>query len=100
MAAQLLGDRLHLAGRDALHVHLGQRRHQRLLGTLVALGELGRKPSVAILRHAQLELAHAGHEGAGATAGAVAKPRDRALALLGPQRVGATTYIRSASATA
>ena len=35
MAAQLLGDRLHLSGRDALHVHLGQRRDQRLLGALI-----------------------------------------------------------------
>lgn len=64
MAAQLLGDRLDLAGRDALHVHLGQGRHQRLLGTLVTLEQLGREPPVAVLRHPQLELADPGDEGA------------------------------------
>ena len=87
MAAQLLGDRLDLAGRDALHVHLGQRRHQRLLGALVALEELGREPAVAVLRHAQLELADPGDERAGIVAGAVAQPGGGALALFGPERV-------------
>ena len=88
MAAQLLGDRLDLAGRNALHVHLGQRRHQRLFGALIALEELGREPAVPILRHAQLELANPGDERAGVVAGAVAEPGGRALALLGPERVG------------
>src|SRR3546814_2670315 len=37
MAAQLFGDRLDLARRNALDIHLGQRRHQRLLRPLVAL---------------------------------------------------------------
>ena len=88
MAAQLLGDRLDLAGRDALHVHLGQRRHQRLLGALIALEELGREPSVAILRHPQLELAHPGDERAGVIAGAVAEPGGGPLALPSAERVG------------
>jgi hypothetical protein len=87
VTAELLGDRLDLAGRDALHVHLGQRRNERLLGALVALEKLGREPPVAVLRHAQLELADAGDEGAGVVAGAVAEPGCGALALLGPERV-------------
>ena len=50
VAAQLLGDRLDLAGRDALHIHLRQRRHQRLLGALVAprikvRGSVEKRPS-------------------------------------------------------
>ena len=48
MTAQLLGDRLDLPGRDPLHVHLGQRRHQRLLRALVALEQFRRS-----LRRAQ-----------------------------------------------
>ena len=88
MAAQLLGDRLHLPGRDALHVHLGQARHQRLLGALVALEQLGREAAVAILRHAQLELADPGDQGARVVAGAVAEPGGAALALRGAERVG------------
>ena len=87
MAAQLLGDRLHLSGRDALHVHLGQRRDQRLLGALIAFEQFGREPAVAILRHAQLELADAGDEGARVIAGSVAEPSARALALPGCERV-------------
>ena len=88
MAAELLGDRLDLTGRDALYVHLGKLRHQGLFGALVAFEEFGRKSSVAILRHPQLELAHPGDERAGVVAGAVAEPGGRALALLGPERVG------------
>jgi hypothetical protein len=52
VAAQLLGDRLHLPGRDALDVHLGQHRHQRLLRALIALEQLGREAALPILRHA------------------------------------------------
>src|SRR5208282_1622598 len=88
MAAQLLGDRLDLASRNALHIHLGQRRHQRLLGSLVALEKLGREPAVSVLRHAQLELANPGDERAGVVAGAIAEPSAGALALLSPERVG------------
>ena len=88
MAAQLLGDGLDLPGRDALHVHLGERRHERLLGALVAFEQLGREAAVAVLRHPQLELADTGDERARVVAGAVAEPGLRALALLGPERVG------------
>ena len=87
MAAQLLGDRLDLAGRNALHVHLGQRRHERLLGALIALKELSREPPIPVLRHAQLELANPRDERAGVVAGAVADPGGRALALPGAQRI-------------
>jgi hypothetical protein len=79
MAAQLLGDRLDLAGRDALHVHLGQRRHQGLFRALVAFEQFDREPTIPILRHAELELAHPGDEGAAIVPGAVA--------LFGPDRV-------------
>jgi hypothetical protein len=50
--AAFLGDRLDLAGRHDLHVHLGQRRHQRLLGALVALEEFSGEAAVTVLRHA------------------------------------------------
>ena len=88
MAAELLGDRLDLAGRHALHVHLGQRRHQRLLRALVALEQLGREAAVAVLRHPQLQLADPGDQRAVVVAAAVAEPRRRPLALLGAQRLG------------
>ena len=78
------GDGLHLPGRDPLHIHLGQRCHQRLLGALVAFEELGRKPSVAVLRHPQFELADAGHKSAGVMARAVAEPRGRAFPFSAP----------------
>ena len=88
MPAQLLGDRLHLPGRDALDVHLGQGRHQRLLGALVALEQLGREAPVPVLRHPQLELADPGDQGAAVVARAVAEPAGAALALGGAERVG------------
>src|SRR5437899_2152889 len=42
-------------GRHALHVHLRQGADQRLLRTLIALEQLGRKTPVAILRHPKLQ---------------------------------------------
>jgi hypothetical protein len=77
-----------LAGRDALHVHLGQRRRQGLFGALVAFEQLGREQSIAILRHSKLELAHPGDEGAGVIAGAVAEPSGPPIAFFGAKRVG------------
>ena len=88
VAAQLLGDRLHLPCRDPLHIHLRQGRHQRLLGALITFEKLGREAAVAILRHAQFELADTGDESARVIAGAVAEPGSRARALLGPERIG------------
>ncbi len=86
MAAQRLGHRLDLAGRHALHVHLGQRADQRLLRTLVALEQLGRKAPGAILRHPQLQRPHPGHPGARIIAAAIGQPRLGALPFLGPDR--------------
>ncbi len=88
MAAQLLGDRLDLPGRHALHVHLGQRRHQRLLRALVALEQLGRESPLTVLRHAQLQLPDPGDERAAVITAAVAEPQRRPLALLRAQRLG------------
>ncbi len=62
VAAELLGDRLDLPGRDALHVHLRQGGHQRPLRALVTLKQLGREATLPVLRHPQLELANPGDE--------------------------------------
>ena len=85
MAAQLLGNRLNLARRNALHVHLCQRRHQRSLRALIALEQFGREPALAILRHAQLELADPGDQRPAVIARTVAQTARRPLALLGAQ---------------
>lgn len=60
VAAELLADGLDLPGRDALHMHLHQGRHQRLLAALVTAEELGAETALPVLRHAQFEGAHAG----------------------------------------
>ena len=86
VAAQLLGDRLDLACRDALDVHLRQGAHQRLLGALVTFEQLGGEASFAVAGDAQLELADAGHETARIVAGAVAEPVRRAFPGGGGQR--------------
>ena len=88
MAAELLGDGLDLAGRDALDVHLGERGHERLFGALVALEQLGGEAAIPVLRHAQLELADPGDEGAAVIARAIAQARCGALTLLGLEDVG------------
>lgn len=62
MAHQFLRDLLHLPCGDALHVHLGQRRNQRLLRSLIALEQLGREPSLAILGNLELDLANSGNQ--------------------------------------
>ena len=74
MAAEFLGDRLDLPGRDALHVHLSQSRHERLFGALITLEELSREAPVPVLRYAQLQLADTSDESARVVAGAVAEP--------------------------
>jgi hypothetical protein len=84
VAAQLLRDRLDLAGRHALHVHLGQRGHERLLRALVALEQLGREAAVAVLRYPQLQLADPGDEGATVVTAAMAEPRRRPFAFRRP----------------
>src|SRR5438094_4941304 len=87
MAAQLLGDRFYLPGRDTLDVHLGQRRDQRLLGALVAFEQFGREAALPVLRHPQLELADPGHQSAGVVARAIAQTIRRALTLAGAKRL-------------
>jgi len=49
MAAQLLGDLLHLARRNSLDIHLCQGRHQRSLTPLVSLKGFRPKSPLAIL---------------------------------------------------
>jgi hypothetical protein len=88
VAAELFGDRLDLPRRHALNVHLGQRRHERLLRALITLEQLGREPTGAVLRHPQLQLADAGDQRARVVPRTVAEPRRRPLALLGGQRLG------------
>ena len=88
VAAQLLGDRLHLARRNPLHVHLRQRRHQRPLRALVALKQLRREPPGAVLRHPQLEFADPCDQRPAIIARPVAHPACRPLALLGAHSLG------------
>jgi len=85
MAAEFLGDRLHATGGHALHVHLHQRGHQGLLAALVARKQLGRETPLPVLGHAQLELAHAGHQRTGVMPAAIAQPASGALAFAGKQ---------------
>jgi hypothetical protein len=54
-----------------------------LFRALAAFEEFGREPTVPILRHGELELAHPGDEGAAIVARAVTEPSGRALALFG-----------------
>jgi hypothetical protein len=54
------------------------------LAALVALEQLGREPAVAVLRHAELQRADRGDQGAWGVPRPVAKTRRRPLALLGP----------------
>jgi hypothetical protein len=88
VAAQLFGDRLDFSSRHTLHVHLGERGSECLLRTLVVCEQLGREVAMAILRHAQLQLAHPGEQGARVVAGPVAEPLRRPLALPGAQCLG------------
>src|SRR5690606_21677654 len=73
-AAELLRNLGHLARGDALQHHLHQSQHKGLLRALIAPEELGRERSVARLRHAQDERAHARGQTPGAVAVAVALP--------------------------
>ena len=59
---QFLGDLLDLPRRDPLHVHLRQCRNQRLLRALIAFEQLSREPSLAVLRHLELDLADPGDQ--------------------------------------
>ena len=87
MAAQLFGDGLDLARRNALYVHLHHRRHQRFLAALVPLEYLGPEPPLPVLRHPQLDLAHARHQRPAVVTRPVAQPARRALAFARLQRL-------------
>lgn len=75
-------------GRAPLDVHLRQRREERLLGALVAAEEFGREAAVAVLRHAQFQLADAGDERTRVGPRAISPSGIAALALRGAERVG------------
>src|SRR6516162_4270409 len=75
------GDRLHLARRHPLHVHLRQRPHQRLLRALVALEQRRREPTLPVLRHPQLQRPHPGDQRPAVVAAAIAEPTRAALPL-------------------
>jgi hypothetical protein len=85
--AQLLGDRLDFAGRNPLHVHLRQSRHQRPLRTLVSFEQLGREPPGSVLRHPQLEFADPRDQCSAVVARPVALAAHRPFALLRAERL-------------
>ena len=61
-ATQVLGDRRHFAGRDALNVHLGQRQLERALRADAFLQALGIEAALAHLGHGDGEGAETGVE--------------------------------------
>ena len=71
-----------------MHVHLDEGAHQRFLAPAVALEKLRGEPAVSVLRHADLELAHAGDQRPLVIARAVPATRSCPLALRGAHRVG------------
>ena len=87
MPAQLLRDRLHFARRHALHVHLGERRHEGALRALIALEQLGREAALPVLRHPQLQFADPGDQRPTVGAGPVTEQRHSPLVLLGAERL-------------
>src|SRR5215210_3409801 len=88
VAAELLGDRLDLPGRDPLHIHLGKSCYQGSLRALISFEQLGREVTLPVLRDPQLKLANPGDQGAPVIAGAVADPLRRPFSLAGAERVG------------
>lgn len=87
MSAQLLGDGLNLACRNALYVHLHHGHYQRFLTSLVTLEHLGAEPSLAVLRDAQFDLVHPSNKSPVVISRAVAEPARRALSFAGLQRL-------------
>ena len=71
-----------------MHVHLGQRRDQRLLGALIALEQLGREATGPVLRYPQLQDPDPRHQLAIVIARAMPQPICRPLVLLGLKRLG------------
>ena len=86
VAAQRLGHRLDLSGRNPLDVHRGQGADQRLLRALIALEQLGREPPHPVLRHPQFQGADPRDQGPAVVAAAVRQPRLGPLALGGANR--------------
>ena len=86
IAAQFLGDLLHLARRHTLHIHLHERRQQGLLRTLVTLEQSRRKAPVTVLRNPQLEAPHPGHQSPLVIARTIAQTDHRAFSLGRPKR--------------
>jgi hypothetical protein len=80
---ELFADGFDVPSRYSLDVHLCERRHQRLLAALIALENLGGKPSVAILGNSQLEFAYPGDQAARVVAASKRSSHLR-LALLFP----------------
>lgn len=60
--AQLFGDRLHLARRNTLHVHFGQRRNQCFLTPLVPLEHFRSEAALPVLRNPQVQFPHTRHQ--------------------------------------
>jgi len=61
--------------------------YQRLLRALIALEQLGREPSLPVLRHLQLDLADPGDQRACVVAGPIAEPSFAPLPLLRAERL-------------
>ena len=86
MPTQLFGDRLHLACRHALYIHLQHRRHERFLTPLVPLEDFCAEASLPVLRHPQLDMPDPRHQPPAVITGAVPEPARCALALARLQR--------------
>jgi hypothetical protein len=86
--AELLRDGLHLPCGDALHGHLRQGGHERLLRARVALKEGGLELAVTVPGDPELELADTGHQATFVIAGPVALATFLALVGAGPQELG------------
>jgi hypothetical protein len=70
-----------------MDIHFRQSAHQGFLRALIALEQLGREPTRAVLRDTKLERANAGDQRALLIAGAVAEPGLCPFALRRAQRL-------------
>src|SRR6201993_4355967 len=87
VAAQFLGNRLHLPRRYPLHVHLRQRSHQRPLRPLIPFEQFGREPAGAVLRNPQFELVDPRDQCPAVITRPVPLPSRRPFPLLGAERL-------------
>ncbi len=88
VAAQLLRDGLHLAGRHALDVHLRERTDQGFLRALVPVEELGREPALAVARDPQFQLPDPRHQPPTVVPRPIADAPGRPFAGLRPEGLG------------